>query len=413
MAIAPNKITMLPTWSIRLSGVLRLRNGLRISAWVRWFAIVAWLAQVHQHVSISHPGYVTHVFSGILLLLLNGYVYYRIETGKGVSWRWFLGQSALDLAMLTGGLTIFFGTDSNFFVLYFAALALFGAVCTSLRISLLVATVVAGIHIALSLQAVNGKDLGMPDATTILTTVIAMYSVVAVLSFTSSFEQVRSRLNRLRRKEAVERERELQKERIELSQSIHDTIAQSAFAIGLGLETAIELAEAPNVKNRKELVGKLQAMLSLSKSTLWELRHPIDAGAIFEGRELHRVLRSHASTFAAITSIPTKLVQSGTEPGLPTDTRRLLFSIAHNAMTNAFRHAHAESIKVLLNFSETEVRMSIIDNGVGLPEGYAESGHGFRNMRADAERMGGKLEVGRGESGRGTTVTCIIPYETT
>ena len=37
---------------------------------------------------------------------------------------------------------------------------------------------------------------------------------------------------------------------------------------------------------------------------------------------------------------------------------------------------------------------------------------GFRNMRADAERMGGRLEVVQSETGNGTTVTCTIPYET-
>ena len=372
---------------------------------------MAWLAQLHLHVGVSHPAYGTHILSGILLLLMSAYVYYCAETRKGVSWRWLLAQSAMDIAMLTGGLTISFGPDSNFFVMYFAALALFGS----------------SMYLPQAQPSCRNHDSGHTHRSKSACRAKQRSADVRCywhcdkrdchvfrrggLSLTSSFEQFRSRLNRLRRKEAVERERELLKERVELSQTIHDTIAQSAFAIGLGLETAIELTEDSKDKNRGELVGKLKAMHSLSKSTMWELRHPIDAGAIFEGRELSRVLRSHASTFAAITSIPTELIQSGDEPDIPTDTRRLLFSIAHNAMTNAFRHAHAEGIKILLSFDETELRMSIIDNGIGLAEGYADSGHGFRNMKADAERMGGRLDVGPGDSYTGTTVTCVIPYE--
>ena len=141
------------------------------------------------------------------------------------------------------------------------------------------------------------------------------------------------------------------------------------------------------------------------------MRHPIDIGPIFEGRELSRVLRSHASTFARITSVPAELVQSGREPPLPTVTRRLLFSIAHNAMTNAFRHAHAGKVTISLSFKDDGLRMSVSDDGVGLPEDYADRGHGFRNMRADAERMGGRLEVAPGEAGRGAIVTCVIPYD--
>ena len=56
------------------------------------------------------------------------------------------------------------------------------------------------------------------------------------------------------------------------------------------------------------------------------------------------------------------------------------------------------------------------DDGNGLPPDYEARGHGFRNMRADAERMGGRLEVEsggtEGGSGGGTTVTCVIPYST-
>ena len=163
-----------------------------------------------------------------------------------------------------------------------------------------------------------------------------MYGVVGAVNLVSRFE-------RIRRREAVERERELQRERVELSQTIHDTIAQSTYMIGIGIETAIELAdERERRRTATRSSPRLYATHALAKSTMWELRHPIDAGPLFEGRELSRVLRSHASTFATITSVPTEMVQSGREPPLPALTRRQLFSIAHNAMTNAFRHAQDE-----------------------------------------------------------------------
>ena len=144
---------------------------------------------------------------------------------------------------------------------------------------------------------------------------------------------------------------------------------------------------------------------------MWELRHPIDAGAIFEGRELSRVLRSHASTFSTITSIPTEMVRTGLEPRLPTTARRRLFSIAHNAMTNALRHSQASRVLIELFFDDDMIRLSVSDDGVGIPDDYEDRGHGFRNMRMDAERMGGWLEAGPGESGRGTTIACVIPFD--
>ena len=54
---------------------------------------------------------------------------------------------------------------------------------------------------------------------------------------------------------------------------------------------------------------------------------------------------------------------------------------------------------------------SVSEDGVGLPEDYAERGQGFNGMAPDAERMSGRLIVESGEQERGTTITCVVPTE--
>ena len=383
-----------------------LRYGLRISVWVRWFLLTAWLLQFNYRPNFADPAYIPTTLLAVSLLALNGYVHYRIRSNRTVTRRWALALSTMDVMTATAGIVVSSsGFQNTFFVLYYPALAMFAVVFTSFRLSFAWAAMVAVVYAALSLAMDPGVDFEIKEEKVLFTRIVVMFAVVAAVNLVSRFE-------RIRRREAVERERELQRERIELSQTIHDTIAQSAYMIGLGLETAIELANAQNDEGRDELIAKLEATHALSKSTMWELRHPIDAGPIFEGRELSRVLRSHASTFTTITSIPTELVQSGREPQLSTVTRGLLFSIAHNAMTNAFRHSHSGKVTIALSFGGDRLRMSVSDDGIGLPDDYEDRGHGFRNMRTDAERMGGSLEAGPGESGRGTTVTCVVPYDT-
>ena len=57
---------------------------------------------------------------------------------------------------------------------------------------------------------------------------------------------------------------------------------------------------------------------------------------------------------------------------------------------------------VELDFGEDSITLSVSDDGIGLPEDYADRGHGFANMRADAERLGGRLVVEpRGPAGGG------------
>ena len=397
-----------PRATVRAIALL-MSSGLRFSLWLRWFVVIAWLAQLHHHVGLAQPAYLSHVLSAALLLAVNTLVLYRVETKRGVTWRWALALSAMDLALLTGGLTVAIGSEGAFFVLYYAALAMFAAVSSSFRVTLLATTVVAAVHAALSLSTGPGGTLEIQPDPVLLLSILAMYAAVSAVSLVSRFERNRSWFERVRRREAVERGEELQQERIELSQTIHNTIAQSAYLIGLGLETAIELADGLNDESRDELLEKLEATLALSRSTMWDLRHPINVGPIFEGRELGRVLRSHASTFSTITSIPTEVVQVGQEPLLSVLTRRLLLSIAHNALSNAHRHSNADNITIELFFDNSTIRLSVTDDGIGLPSDYCLRGQGFRNMRLDAERMGGWLEAGPGKSGRGTTITCVVP----
>ena len=65
-------------------------------------------------------------------------------------------------------------------------------------------------------------------------------------------------------------------ERVELSRAIHDTAAQSAYMIGLGIDTAKALAGDAN----QELTSTLEATSPLSRSIILELRHPINMGGI-------------------------------------------------------------------------------------------------------------------------------------
>ena len=120
-------------------------------------------------------------------------------------------------------------------------------------------------------------------------------------------------------------------------------------------------------------------------------------------------LDSHVATFSTITSVSAELTQNGVEPPLSVEVRSLLFSIAHNALANALRHAGPSRVLVALDFGRDELRLSVSDDGVGLPDDYEERGHGFANMRTDAGRLGGRLIVEPRGSVGGASVTCVMP----
>ena len=310
---------------------------------------------------------------------------------------------ALDLALISIFVSLSGGLESSYFILYYLALGMFVVVATCPWLSFLATSAVAAVYSGLSFYLGPGIDLSSQGEKVLVIRILALYGIVTLVHLIVGFERMKS-LSELRH----ERDRALHRQRVELSQVIHDTTAQSAYMIGLGLETAIELA----AKSNQNLTESLEATYALTKSTLWELRHPIDIGLIFEGRELANVLQAHAGTFTSITSVPAQVTVNGKEPPLSPSTRSGLFSIAHNAMTNSYRHASPTRVDISLDFEPNLIRISVSDDGTGLPSDYADRGHGFGNMGNIAESIGGRLEIETGGADGGTVVSCLIPYET-
>ena len=193
------------------------------------------------------------------------------------------------------------GGFSNYFLylLYYPQLAGYAVVLTSFWLTMACATFVAVLYLAISLTVGDGVDTAATEEKALFARIFVMYAVAAIVNIIARFERVRWR-------RAVERERDLQRERVEFSQTIHDTTAQSAYMIGLGIDTARAQAGGAN----PALAATLEATSRLSRSAIWELRHPIHMGGIYEGRALSSALRSHATSFTNVTSVPCQLTQT-------------------------------------------------------------------------------------------------------
>ncbi len=375
-----------------------VRHAVRVSVWGRWYIWLVGAAMLAHRPELWFPDYLGFGVLNVLLAVVNGVLHHRLLTNRPVTWRWMLALSAIDVALITANIAVSGRFDGFIFVTYYPALAMFAVVFSSLSLILAWVTATALVYCLVGIAAGPGLDLELAQDHVLAARLSVMYLVAVGVSLIVRFE-------RARRQAAMVRERQAHQEGIELSQAIHDTTAQTAYMIGLGIEGAMKLAGDSNPK----LTERLAATAVLSRSAMWELRRPIDMGRIFEGRDLARVLGAHTATFARITSVPAEMVQSGREPPLSGEVRTGLFSIAHNALTNAFLHAQAARVEVRLDFEADAVSLSVSDDGVGLPEDFGERGRGFSGMERDAERMGGRLIVESGEQKRGTSITCVAP----
>ena len=375
-----------------------VRYAAWVSVWARWIIWVAVMVDAVYQPELNGGTYIPFILLHVMVVGCNAWVHRRLASGKRVTWSWVLFLSITDFVMITASIVSDAGFDNFHYLVYYPALALVAAICPSFVLSLVWTTVVMAFYAAWCLTMGSGLDFAADDEVVLSARLAAMYGVVVAVNVVARFE-------RTRRRKSGERERALLQERVEFSQTIHDTAAQSAYMLGLGIDMARILAEESN----EELNETLAAASMVSKSLIWDLRRPVDGGLIFGGTELGKTLRVHTERFGSIASVSVEVVQLGDEPPLPVETRSRLFSVAHNALANALLHSRADRVEVTLEFRGDLVLLSVSDDGVGLPDDYFERGRGFAGMQADAKRMGGRLLVGPAGPEGGTAVTCEIP----
>jgi len=199
-------------------------------------------------------------------------------------------------------------------------------------------------------------------------------------------------------------------ERTRIAQELHDTLIQDMVGVGLQLDIMED-----QIKDEPTAVP---ATLDVIQNRVRQ--------AVSRGRHALSDLRSHS---AGTDNLIESLSRAGTEfsageaprfhafvQGEHVELHSLIWHeldrIGREAITNAFRHAHAKSIEAGLYVSGQAVQLVVRDDGCGMPANLiseGRSGHfGLRGMRERAERVGGRLSL-RSRSGGGTEVSVTVP----
>jgi signal transduction histidine kinase len=145
--------------------------------------------------------------------------------------------------------------------------------------------------------------------------------------------------------------------------------------------------------------------------------------AMAELRELARGIHPAILTDAGLVPAVRELAQRTPQPvdvDVPTALPRLAaaveasaYFVVAEALTNALKHAEAEQIRVTMEHGHEQLRVEIVDDGVGGADGadlcaVSAGGSGLRGLRDRVTALGGELVV-RSAPGEGTSVTAVIP----
>ncbi|MEU2658314.1 GAF domain-containing protein [Streptomyces sp. NPDC007325] len=202
-------------------------------------------------------------------------------------------------------------------------------------------------------------------------------------------------------------------DRDRIARDLHDLVIQRLFATGMMLESAQRKAIVPAVQ---EGVGKAVDELDV---TIQEIRTAIFAlqqGPAEAPSGLRtRVLREINMAAVPLGFKPAHRFLGAIDATVGELTGKNLIAALREALSNAFRHAAATRIEVVVDATVTlpdgspGVRLTVADDGVGLPEGGRRSG--LRNLARRAESLGGASWCGPGlaEDGGGTSVVWEAP----
>ena len=199
-------------WTLNQEDPDGLRYVANVSVWVHWFIGVVCLVELVYRPYYGVGKYTAYALVFGLLMAFNAYIHYRLLKNKPVTWRWIFGLCIMDVAIVSVAVAMSDGFSHYFFHLfYYPSLAGFAVIFTSFRLNLAWVTLVCMIYVAISLSVGGGLDFEARDEKPLLVRIATMYAVVATVNLVSRFERARWR-------QAVARERALQRERVEFSQ---------------------------------------------------------------------------------------------------------------------------------------------------------------------------------------------------
>ena len=200
------------------------------------------------------------------------------------------------------------------------------------------------------------------------------------------------------------RELSILSERNRLALELHDVVSQKLFSVMLTAEAAATQMDRDLVAAR----AQLERLRELAGEALEELRTLIlglrppelerDGLAATLRKEVEMVARTHGTDVEL--HIDPRFTSDGGEHELA------LLRIAHEALHNAVRHAHAAHVVVRLAGEDGRTVIEVSDDGIGFDPHAADvrSRHlGLTSMEERARELHGRLKI-RSAPGQGTTV---------
>lgn len=209
----------------------------------------------------------------------------------------------------------------------------------------------------------------------------------AQLPVLASFADQAALALQLAAQQRAARERDVLSDRDRIARDLHDHVIQRLFAVGLSMQSTQRRAKTPELQRRlQESIDQMHEIVREIRTAIFDLH----GGAAGETRLRNR-LHDAIAELTDDAPLHPAVSMAGPLDAVPAQLAEHVEAVVREAVSNAVRHAGADTLTVSVSARDDAVRVTVTDDGKGLPEGVSPSGLG--NLRERAESMGGTFTL--------------------
>lgn len=195
-----------------------------------------------------------------------------------------------------------------------------------------------------------------------------------------------------------------EQERKRIAEDLHDRLGSRLAAVKLHLHAYKNKSNATD-----EFFSTAENLLDGAVEEVREISHNMVSGVLSKFG-LVAALQDLRQTLERSNAIKVDLHTWHLAERLNLNVEINLYRIVQELISNVLKHANASEITIQLNRYESQLLLTIEDNGTGfdIAEANAKRGMGLKNLHSRVYALEGKINIDSGQ-GNGTTVTIEIP----
>lgn len=204
-------------------------------------------------------------------------------------------------------------------------------------------------------------------------------------------------------------------ERERIARDLHDTVLQGVTALTLHVRAAVEQMpmESPIKSALEQALASARATLAEGRDRVVDLRSTASLDKLTKGHLAEAVAEACEELGRTYCGPSYRVVTEGRAVALSDEQAVEVFSIVREALTNAFRHAGASQIEVVIRHDPDCLRVWVCDDGVGFDAGTeganSRPGHfGLQGMQERARGVAAALEIRSGSTGTELLLTLPV-----